>query len=171
MADDFELTLYGGGTLIFDEYGRLKYQIRRRVFGRYQTEKLQELYNNGYFSDDHGLRKVSFAALHAQRAGGRANLFHGGLLAMAVKPKKVTLRTYQVGFGDCFLMIVGYSDGSEKFVLFDFGTTALPKSLGKTQGQWLKMIADDIKQPLLVAARYRGRDTSSRGPHTRFLDR
>ncbi len=71
MADDFELTLYGGGTLIFDEYGRLKYQIRRRVFGRNQTEKLQELYNNGYFSEDRSLRKVSFAALHAQRAGGR----------------------------------------------------------------------------------------------------
>ncbi len=64
---------------------------------------------------------------------------------MPVKPKKVTLRTYQVGFGDCILMILEYSDGSEKFVLFDFGTTALPKSLGKTAGQWLKMIADDIK--------------------------
>jgi hypothetical protein len=71
MPDNMEVTLYGGGTLIFDEYGRLKYQIRRRIFGRNQTEKLKELWRNGYFSGDRSLRKISFSSLHAQRAGGR----------------------------------------------------------------------------------------------------
>jgi hypothetical protein len=50
-----------------------------------------------------------------------------------VKPTKVTLRTYQVGFGDCFLLIFGYSDDSEKFVLIDFGSTGLPDGLPKDQ--------------------------------------
>ena len=51
-------------------------------------------------------------------------------------PKKITkttLRTYQVGFGDCFLLIFKYSDGSEKFMLFDFGTTGLPDHFPEDQ--------------------------------------
>ena len=64
----------------------------------------------------------------------------------APKPKKVSIITYQVGFGDCFLMIIGYNDGSERFVMFDFGTMAMPESLGVKRGDWLKRIANDIKQ-------------------------
>lgn len=76
MADNYEVTLYGGGTLIFDEYGRLKYQIRRRVFSPdKQTEKLQHLWENGYFSGDSRLRKVSFSQMHMQRALGRRTDF------------------------------------------------------------------------------------------------
>ncbi len=41
-------------------------------------------------------------------------------------PTKITLRSYQVGFGDCFLLIFGYADGTEKFMLIDFGSTGLP---------------------------------------------
>ncbi len=48
-------------------------------------------------------------------------------------PKKITLRTYQVGFGDCFLLIFQYADDSEKFVLFDFGTTGLPDKFPEDQ--------------------------------------
>ena len=68
MPNDFEVTLYGGGTLIFDEYGRLKYQVRRRVFSAdKQTEKLKHLWENGYF-ESRSLRKVSFSQMHLQRA-------------------------------------------------------------------------------------------------------
>jgi hypothetical protein len=64
---------------------------------------------------------------------------------MAVKPKKVHLRTYQIGFGDCFLMSIEYSDATEKHMLIDFGTMRIAKSLDTAQGAWLKRVADDIK--------------------------
>jgi hypothetical protein len=63
-----EVTLYGGATLIFDEYGRLKYQIRRRVLSTQQTEKLQELWDNGYFTEDRSLKKTSFSQMHKNRS-------------------------------------------------------------------------------------------------------
>jgi beta-lactamase superfamily II metal-dependent hydrolase len=65
---------------------------------------------------------------------------------MAIKPKKVTLRTYQVGFGDCFLFSVKYSDNSERHILIDFGTTELPKYLNSTKAVWMKKIAENIKE-------------------------
>jgi len=46
------------------------------------------------------------------------------------KPTRTTIRAYQVGFGDCFLMSVDYDDDPDvgvRHVLIDFGTTALPK--------------------------------------------
>jgi ribonuclease BN (tRNA processing enzyme) len=57
-------------------------------------------------------------------------------------PKSVNIRTYQVGFGDCFLLSFGYTGGKKKHVLIDFGTKALPK--GSPKGLMLK-IANDIK--------------------------
>ena len=41
--------LYGGGALIFSEYGRLKYHIGTGVCSRHQSERLQCLWDNGYF--------------------------------------------------------------------------------------------------------------------------
>jgi beta-lactamase superfamily II metal-dependent hydrolase len=64
---------------------------------------------------------------------------------MAVEPKKVHLRTYQIGFGDCFLMSIEYSNGKQKHILIDFGTMRLAKSLETKQGLWLRRIADNIK--------------------------
>ncbi|AUW57559.1 hypothetical protein C1T17_05045 [Sphingobium sp. SCG-1] len=49
------------------------------------------------------------------------------------KPVSATVRTYQVGFGDCFLLSVLYADQSEKHVLIDFGTTKLPPEAPKTR--------------------------------------
>jgi hypothetical protein len=63
---------------------------------------------------------------------------------MTATPKKISLRSYQVGFGDCFLLSVGYSDDTERHILIDFGTTALLKSLKTTQAAWMKKVADDI---------------------------
>jgi Metallo-beta-lactamase superfamily len=47
---------------------------------------------------------------------------------MANKPKSVEVRSYQVGFGDCFLLSFVYSHTDKRHVLIDFGTTALPRS-------------------------------------------
>jgi hypothetical protein len=42
-------------------------------------------------------------------------------------PKQLTIRSYQVGFGDCFLLTFRYESG-DKHVLIDFGSTGKPKN-------------------------------------------
>ena len=45
-------------------------------------------------------------------------------------PTSVTLRSYQVGFGDCFLLTFNYGEGAggeKRHVLIDFGSTSQPK--------------------------------------------
>jgi metallo-beta-lactamase superfamily protein len=44
---------------------------------------------------------------------------------MAAKPKSVEIRSFQVGFGDCFLLTFVYGTNDRRHVLIDFGTTAL----------------------------------------------
>jgi len=46
---------------------------------------------------------------------------------MAKRPQKVEIRSFQVGFGDCFLLSFIYSDKDKRHVLIDFGTTGLPQ--------------------------------------------
>jgi len=62
---------------------------------------------------------------------------------MAKAPKKVKIRTYNVGFGDCFLLSFDYGSGSERHVLIDFGSTGLPEGLPATR---MMDIANQIKQ-------------------------
>jgi hypothetical protein len=66
MPDDVEIFLYGGGTLIFDEYGQLKYHVFNRVCGSKQDGRLQYLWDNGFFSGK-SLR-TRFSSLHRLRA-------------------------------------------------------------------------------------------------------
>ena len=60
---------------------------------------------------------------------------------MAKSPEQVTIRTYQVGFGDCFLLSFQYAGNVEKHVLIDFGTTKLPPKAPKSR---MLDIANDI---------------------------
>ena len=46
---------------------------------------------------------------------------------MAKMPTSVEIRSYQVGFGDCFLISFVYGETEKRHVLVDFGTTELPK--------------------------------------------
>ena len=46
---------------------------------------------------------------------------------MAKAPKSVEVRSFQVGFGDCFLLSFIYSEKDKRHVLIDFGTTGLPR--------------------------------------------
>jgi ribonuclease BN (tRNA processing enzyme) len=48
-------------------------------------------------------------------------------------PVSVSVRTYQVGFGDCFLLSIAYADATERHVLIDFGTTKLPPDAPKSR--------------------------------------
>jgi hypothetical protein len=62
---------------------------------------------------------------------------------MAKAPKEVAIRTYQVGFGDCFLLSFKYDTGREKHVLVDFGSTKLPPRAPKGR---MMDIAHDIEK-------------------------
>jgi hypothetical protein len=68
MNDDRKVTLYGGGALIFDEFGRLKFHVRNFVLNRErQTRRLRHLWKSGWF--ENGKPKAqSFAAIHLSRA-------------------------------------------------------------------------------------------------------
>jgi hypothetical protein len=59
------------------------------------------------------------------------------------KPIEAIIYAYQVGFGDCFLVRFAYSDGVNRHVLIDFGTTGLPEAIASTQ---LTAIAHDIAE-------------------------
>jgi hypothetical protein len=61
---------------------------------------------------------------------------------VANAPESVMIRTYHVGFGDCFLLSFKYSK-SERHVLIDFGSTGLPKDTPKSR---MMDIAQDIKK-------------------------
>lgn len=57
-------------------------------------------------------------------------------------PKRITVRSYQVGFGDCFLLGFHYSRSS-RYVLIDFGSTALPRNRLKNH---MVRVAEAIKE-------------------------
>jgi hypothetical protein len=65
--------VYGGGVLIFDEYGKLKYHVHNDVFGRRQTGRLEHLWRGGYLragSESARLSPARLSDLHRQRAIG-----------------------------------------------------------------------------------------------------
>lgn len=86
-------------------------------------------------------------------------------------PNRVVITSYQVGFGDCFLLSFQYP-GEKRHVLIDFGSTALPEGAPKNQ---LRLIANDIAgqtrdERLAVVATHRHKDhisgfaTTKQGP-------
>jgi hypothetical protein len=71
MPADADVTLYGGGALVFDEFGRLKYHVDKPVGGEDQSAQLDRRWKSGAFETDR--RRVRrFAALHLRRAAGSA---------------------------------------------------------------------------------------------------
>jgi hypothetical protein len=63
---------------------------------------------------------------------------------MAKKPKKVVLRSYQVGFGDCFLLTFVYDEEDKRHILIDFGTTELPPK--KKPSEHMRKVAKQIEE-------------------------
>jgi hypothetical protein len=68
------VALHGGGVLIFDEYGRLKYLVANSVLdAKRQTKRLRDLARFGYFRAQRGggaltASSPSFATLHRLRS-------------------------------------------------------------------------------------------------------
>lgn len=77
---------------------------------------------------------------------------------MGRTPTKITLRTYQVGFGDCFLLTFHYAQG-DKHVLIDFGSTKLPAGAGTRMLDVANDIKDRVGDDLVaVVATHRHKD-------------
>lgn len=66
MPDELEFYLYGGGALIFDEYGHLKYHVFNPIHGSQQNKRLDYLWKQGFFSGKS--LQLRFSSLHRMRA-------------------------------------------------------------------------------------------------------
>lgn len=69
---------------------------------------------------------------------------------MDIKPTSIEFRSYQVGFGDCFLLSFIYSEDDKRHVLIDFGTSELPKC-GKPPkpakpSEYMPKVAEQIRK-------------------------
>ncbi len=79
MPNDLPVHLVGGVTLVFDEFGELKYTITkslprtRRDERSRHDQRLEYLYRNGYLGAG-GYRRQDFAALHQLRATGASSV-------------------------------------------------------------------------------------------------
>lgn len=73
MPPDTKLTLHGGGTLIFDEFGGLKFKVTNRVdHPVHQTERIKYLWEHGAFRGKS--TSAHFAELHRLRSLDRRSL-------------------------------------------------------------------------------------------------
>lgn len=66
--------IYGGGVLIFDEYGKLKYHVHNNVFSHRQSKRLEHLWASGSLraaADGAKLSPSRLADLHRLRAIGQ----------------------------------------------------------------------------------------------------
>lgn len=69
LAKWINVTLNGGGTLIFDDYGRLKFNIGAGVRSERQQRRLDHLYQSGHF-DERGAQPLDLSQMHRLRSGG-----------------------------------------------------------------------------------------------------
>ena len=74
---------------------------------------------------------------------------------MAAAPKSLMIRSYHVGFGDCFLLSFACGPRSERHVLIDFGSTGLPEGTPRTR-------------MMDIAKGYQGTDRRQAGRYRRY---
>jgi len=74
-------------------------------------------------------------------------------------PTSITIRMYNVGFGDCFLVTFHYAK-QDRHMLIDYGSTAAPKNV---RGKYMTPVAKDIQKQCngkldILVATHRHRD-------------
>jgi len=79
MPDNLQITLYGGGALIFDEFGKVKFHIRNRILNpERQTRRLEYLWkyqwcyeqlNGQKILEKEAVPDLRFARMHRQSFG------------------------------------------------------------------------------------------------------
>jgi hypothetical protein len=75
MDADMAVPLYGGGALIFDEYGRLKFNVHNRVDNaRRQSLRLKYLWRYGHFAKGASMRRRFSHMHHLKARNARTNL-------------------------------------------------------------------------------------------------
>jgi hypothetical protein len=68
LPPETKVRLHGGGTLIFDEFGQLKFHVRNRLdSAERQTQRLRYLWEHGFFQPGAAALR-QFSNLHRQRA-------------------------------------------------------------------------------------------------------
>jgi len=71
METTDRFTAYGGGVVILDQYGQVKYHIANRIFdGPRQLARGQYLVDTGQLGDGSGDQRLRFALCHLERMGG-----------------------------------------------------------------------------------------------------
>jgi len=71
MTEETPVKLFGGGVLIFDEYGKVKYHIKQVVLDPDRQERfIEHLYRTGYYVNTRGAKTRRFASLHRSRLMG-----------------------------------------------------------------------------------------------------
>ncbi len=81
MPPDLRVKLYGGGTLIFDVRGNLKYHIRNHLDDlSFQNRIIRHLWETGqlHTTDAAKLKHTSFSNLHERRALASPPVTTGG---------------------------------------------------------------------------------------------
>ena len=66
MPADQEVTLYGGGMLIFDEFGRVKFHVYNLFRRAFQTSRLRYLWEYGFFTRGGAPAPLLLPAPHAR---------------------------------------------------------------------------------------------------------
>ena len=75
LPADLEVRLSGGGTLVFDEFGRLRFHVHNRIFSAKQKARLGYLWEEAGVGDREALRAgLSFSDLHRRRLAGTTRL-------------------------------------------------------------------------------------------------
>lgn len=78
-------------------------------------------------------------------------------LSKAKKPESLTIYTYQVGFGDCFLLVFNYPDGDKRNMLIDFGSTQKPAGYSNRLKDLMLKIAENIKDKCKIPGEKRSK--------------
>jgi hypothetical protein len=69
MPDEQKVRLFGGGTLVFDEYGQLKFHVYNLLSNGRQSERIKYLWKYGFYRKGASSRLL-FSGLHRRRAAG-----------------------------------------------------------------------------------------------------